>query len=100
VDHILENNNIAGHANNHGHNWINTRCTPGLSDNYTKGDYTNDMGRHVTLSYNDNIDTDMVVELKPIDASASYILNEIYTLVDHIIDNSSCNSKKERKTKS
>ena len=50
------------------------------------------MVRHVNLSCNDNIDTDMVVELKPIDASASYILNEIYTLVDHIIDNSSCNS--------
>ena len=37
VNHTLENNNIAGHANNNGHNWINTRCTPGPSDNYTKG---------------------------------------------------------------
>jgi hypothetical protein len=61
VVHILENNSIDGNANNNSYNWINTRCSPGPRDNYTKGDYANDMGRYDTISYNDNIHTDTVV---------------------------------------
>jgi hypothetical protein len=76
-------------ANNNCNNQINTQCTPGFSDNYAKGDYANDMGRQNTLPYNDNIDTKMVLEFKPMDESASYTHNEIYTQVDRIIDNSS-----------
>ena len=86
VAHILETNNIEGHANNYNHIWINTRCTPGHRDNDTKRDYVSDMDRHDTISYNDNTHTDMVVEFTSID------VNKSCNRVDHIIEDSSHNS--------
>jgi hypothetical protein len=50
------------------------------------------MGRHNTVSYNNNTDTNMITDLNTIDTSALFTLNETYTQVDHILDKSSHNN--------
>ena len=46
--HILDNN--------HNFRYYNTIGNGITSDNYTQGNYVNDMGRHITTCYNDNTD--------------------------------------------
>ena len=43
------------------------------------------MGRHNAITYNDNTDTNMVMDLNTIETSAFYTHTETYTQLDHLI---------------
>jgi hypothetical protein len=71
MGHISDNHNISGH---------------------TQGNYVNDRGSHYAKSYNHNMDTHLVLDLRTCGTNESDIHNETYIKVDHIRNSCSHNT--------